>query len=97
MADDAVRRSSLDEIKRMREKGVTKATAADAPEVKPDEQFWRNAQIAETKPPGKTDVHLRLDPETFQFFWAAGKGQLTRMAKVLKAYAQSHGAGPRAG
>ena len=32
------------------------------------------------------------DPETFEFFRAAGKGHLTRMAKVLKAYAQSRGA-----
>jgi uncharacterized protein (DUF4415 family) len=91
MADGAIRRSSLDEIKRMRAKGLTKATQADAPEVKLDEQFWRNAQIVETKPPCKTDVHLRLDPETFEFFRTAGKGHLTRMAKVLKAYAQSHG------
>ena len=36
-------------------------------------------------------MHLRVDPETFAFFRAAGKGHLTRMAKVLKAYAQSHG------
>lgn len=90
MADDAIRRSSLDGIKRLRAKGLTKATAADAPEVELDEAFWRNARIVETRPPRKTDVHLRLDPETFAFFRAAGRGHLTRMAKVLKAYAQSH-------
>lgn len=45
MADDAVRRSSLDGIKRMRAKGLTKATQADAPEVKLDEPFWRSARI----------------------------------------------------
>jgi uncharacterized protein (DUF4415 family) len=44
--------------------------------------------------PRKTDVHLRVDPEAFEFFRAAGKGHLTRMAKVLKAYGQSHGAPP---
>lgn len=65
-------------------------TAADAPEVELGEEFWRTAQIVETRPPRKTDVHLRLDPETFAFFRAGGKGHLTRMAKVLKAYAQSH-------
>lgn len=92
MTDDDIRRSSLDEIKRMRAQGLTKAPPADAPELLLDEVFWRNARIVETKPPRKTDVHLRLDPETFEFFRAGGKGHLTRMARVLKAYAQSHGA-----
>lgn len=85
MADDDIRRSSLDEIKRLRARGLTKATAADAPEVELGEEFWRNARIVETRPPRKTDVHLRLDPETFELFRGAGKGHLARMAKVLKA------------
>jgi len=91
MADDDIRQSSLDGIKRMRAEGLTKATPADAPEIELDEDFWRNARIVETRPPRKTDVHLRLDPETFEFFRSAGKGHLTRMARVLKAYAISHG------
>jgi uncharacterized protein (DUF4415 family) len=95
MADDDTRRSSLDGIKRMRVKGLTKATPADAPEVELDEDFWRNARIVETAPPRKTSVHLRIDPETFAFFRAGGRGHLTRMAKVLKAYAQSKGGPPR--
>ena len=91
MADDDIRRSSLDKIKRMRAGGLTRATPVDAPEIELDEEFWRNARIASTETPRKTSVHLRIDPETFAFFRAAGKGHLTRMAKVLKAYAQSHG------
>ena len=75
----------------MRAKGLTKATPPDAPEIELDEEFWSNARIVETSPPRKTSVHLRVDPETFEFFRAAGKGHLTRMAKVLKAYAESHG------
>lgn len=90
MADDDTRQSSLDAIKRMRAAGLTKATPADAPEIELDDAFWRNARIVDTAAPRKTSVHLRLDPETFAFFRAAGKGHLTRMAKVLKAYAQSH-------
>jgi uncharacterized protein (DUF4415 family) len=58
MADDDTRRSSLEEIKQMRARGLTKKT--------PD--------------------------ETLAFFRAGGKGHLTRMAKVLTAYARSHGA-----
>jgi uncharacterized protein (DUF4415 family) len=51
----------------------------------------------EAAAPRKTSVHLRIDPETLAFFRAGGKGHLTRMAKVLKAYAQSHCAQRRAG
>ena len=78
----------------MRAKGLTRTTPADLPEIELDEAFWRNAMIAETVPARKTDVHLRVDPETFEFFRAAGKGHLTHMAEVLKAYAHSHGAPP---
>lgn len=75
----------------MRAQGLTRATPADAPEIELDEEFWRNARVVSTAEPRKTSVHLRIDPETFAFFRAAGKGHLTRMAKVLKAYAQSQG------
>lgn len=92
MADDDTRQSSLAEIKRMRAKGLTRKTPADAPEIELDEDFWRNAAIVETAAPRKTSVHLRVDPETLAFFRGGGKGHLTRMAKVLKAYAQSHSA-----
>ena len=78
----------------MKAKGQTKKTPADAPEIELDEAFWSNAAIVETNAPRKTDVHLRVDPETFEFFRAGGKGHLTRMAKVLKAYAQSHSVPP---
>ena len=90
MADDDIRRSSLDGIKRMRAEGLTRATPADAPEIELDEEFWRSARVVDTAATRKTSVHLRVDPETFAFFRAAGKGHLTRMARVLKAYAQSH-------
>ena len=43
MTDDHARRSSLGEIKRMRAKGLTKTTPADAPEIELDKDFWRNA------------------------------------------------------
>ncbi len=75
----------------MKAKGQTRPTPADAPEITLDENFWRNAAIVQTAAPRKTSVHLRLEPETFAFFRAGGKGHLTRMAKVLNAYAQSHG------
>ena len=75
----------------MKAQGLTQATPADAPEIDLGEDFWRNAKIVATAPTRKTDVHLRVDAATFAYFRASGKGHLTRMAQVLKAYAQSHG------
>jgi uncharacterized protein (DUF4415 family) len=67
--------------------------AADAPageELGPE--FWAKAQVVEPKRP--RSVHLKLDPDVFEFFYAQskGKGHLTRMQNVLKAYvnAQRH-------
>jgi len=94
MAGSVTRRSSLDEIKKMRAKSLTKATPADAPEIELDEAFWRNARIVQTATHPKASVHLRIDRETIEFFRLGGKGHLTRMAKVLKAYAERHGAPP---
>jgi len=31
-------------------------------------------------------VHLRIDPEVWEFFHAGGKGHLTRMNDVLRSY-----------
>jgi uncharacterized protein (DUF4415 family) len=74
----------------MKARGEVRATPADAPEVELDEAFWKKARIVETRPRRKSSVHLRLDPEILNFYRAAGRGHLTRMANILKAYAESH-------
>ncbi|UJW87747.1 BrnA antitoxin family protein [Devosia sp. SL43] len=60
----------------------------DAPEG-PDlpDSFWKNAVWVD--PQGKTSVHLKLDPEVFFFFKQQGKGHITRMQDVLKAYVKA--------
>ena len=73
----------------MKTKREVRATPADAPEVELDEAFWQKARIVETRPRRKASVHLRLDPDTLNFFRAAGRGHLTRMANVLRAYAET--------
>ena len=73
----------------MNERGEFRATPADAPEIELDEEFWANARIVETRAHPKPSVHLRLDAETLAAFRADGRGHLTRMANVLKAYAQT--------
>jgi uncharacterized protein (DUF4415 family) len=52
-------------------------------------EFWARARIETPKKP--RSVHLKLDPEVFDFFVAetVGKGHLTRMQAVLKAYADA--------
>jgi uncharacterized protein (DUF4415 family) len=35
---------------------------------------------------GKASVHLRIDADVLSWFKAHGRGHLTRMAAVLKAY-----------
>jgi uncharacterized protein (DUF4415 family) len=53
-------------------------------------EFWAKAEIEEPKRP--RSVHLKLDPDVFEFFHhqAGGKGHLTKMQNVLKAYAKAH-------
>jgi uncharacterized protein (DUF4415 family) len=50
-------------------------------------EFWDSAEAVA---PPKTSVHLKLDPEVFDFFKRGGKGHLTRMQNVLKAYVRAH-------
>ena len=89
MAKSDIKRYSLGEIDAMRAKGETHKTPCDAPVIELDESFWENARIVETKPRRKASVHLRIEPETLEFFRANGRGHLTRMANVLKAYAEA--------
>ena len=80
----------------MKTKREVRATPADAPEVELDEAFWQKARIVETRPRRKTSVHLRLDPDTLNFYRSAGRGHLTRMANILRAYAETQmGSKPR--
>src|SRR5271157_2356982 len=89
MASEDTKHYSRNEIAAMKAKGEVRATPADAPEVNLDEAFWDKARIVETRSRRKSSVHLRLDPETLEFYRSAGRGHLTRMANILKAYAES--------
>jgi uncharacterized protein (DUF4415 family) len=83
-------RRSLSQIRALRERGADK-TSPDAPEAESlGADFWKNARVV--MPGGKTSVHLRLDTDVVEWFKANGKGHLTRMNTVLKAYveAQKH-------
>jgi uncharacterized protein (DUF4415 family) len=78
---------SLSEIQTMREAGLDK-TNADAPEAESlGVEFWKSANVV--LPSGKTSVHLRLDNDVVEWFRSRGKGHLTRMNAVLRAYVET--------
>jgi uncharacterized protein (DUF4415 family) len=83
-----IARYSLSEIQAMRERGLDK-TRPDAPESESlGEDFWKSAHVV--IPHGKTSVHLRLDSDVAEWFRAQGKGHLTRMNAVLRAYVDAN-------
>jgi uncharacterized protein (DUF4415 family) len=64
-------------------------TRPDAPEAESlGDAFWRKAQVVMPGP--KTSVHLRLDSDVVEWFKGRGKGHLTRMNAVLRAYVDAH-------
>lgn len=85
-----IARYTLSEVEALRERGED-PTRADAPEAESlGADFWKSAHVV--MPGSKTSVHLRLDTDVVEWFKGRGKGHLTRMNAVLRAYveAQKH-------
>ena len=80
MTESAITKLSLTELRKM--KGRTRADAPEGPELGPE--FWERAEVSPS--PRKVSVHLRVDPDILDFFKQQGKGHLTRMNTVLRAY-----------
>lgn len=79
-----IMRYSAGQIRKLRASGADK-TSAKAPEAESlGAEFWSKARVV--MPRGKTSVHLRLDSDVVEWFKASGKGHLTRMNAVLRAY-----------
>jgi uncharacterized protein (DUF4415 family) len=81
---------SLEQARAMKDRGETK-TRPDAPDGPPlGDDFWANAVLVE--PANRKSVHLRLQPDVFDFFVkdTGGKGHIAKMQAVLKAYADAH-------
>lgn len=73
----------------MHNRGDFVATSKDdLPGEELPDGFWENAQVAFTHE-RTTSVRLNLEPEVFAFFKAQGKGHITRMQNVLKAYVKA--------
>ena len=81
---------TMSEIRAMRARGED-MTREDAPEAEDDlgPDFWKGARVVMPSDRGKTSVHLRLDADVVEWFRAHGKGHLTRMNAVLRAYVEA--------
>jgi uncharacterized protein (DUF4415 family) len=90
VSDADIRRASLTELRKMKEAGKL-FHRADAPEGEEvlDARFWQEVRIE--APRRARSVHLKIDPDVFDYFFAAsgGKGHLTRMQNVLKAFVKA--------
>ncbi len=85
-----IKRASIEVIKRMKAEG----NLYHDPDAPTDVEylsadFWSKARVEQPKPAVQS-VHLKLDPEVFDFFKRQGKGHLTKMQNVLKAYVRAH-------
>ena len=60
-----------------------------------DEEFLRNARLIMPHERTKTPVTMRVDADVLEWFKGQGKGHLTRMNAVLRAYVLSHKGGQR--
>jgi len=86
-----MKRASLADIRRMNETGqlVHDPQAPEGEDLGAD--FWQAAVVEQ--PPRRRSVHLKLDADVVEFFReeAGGRGHITRMQNVLKAYAKARG------
>lgn len=90
MKPNDIRRASLDEVRGMKGRGEL-SHDPDAPaggEVL-DAAFWAKASLVGARSSTRS-VHLKIDADVFEFFKAGGKGHVTRMQDVLKAYVRAH-------
>jgi uncharacterized protein (DUF4415 family) len=97
--DEFIRSYTAEELKLMRRRGedrtdwakvdtmteadLERAIAEDEDErdLEPD---WTRAELVLPRP--RQSIHLRLEPEVVDFFKDGGKGHITRMQAVLRAY-----------
>jgi uncharacterized protein (DUF4415 family) len=74
----------------MHERGETVPTPKDAPTIELNETFWRNAELLMPGDRPKTSLHLRVDHDVADWFKRQGKGHLSRMNAVLRAYFEAN-------
>ena len=80
-------RTDLSKVDAMSEEELERLIAddEDEPGIRPD---WTQAKLI--LPRAKQSVHLRLEQDIIEFFKAHGRGHISRMQAVLKAYVDAH-------
>ena len=80
-------RSKLSKVDAMTDEKLERLIAEDEDErgLRPD---WTQAKLV--FPQAKQSVHLRLEQDIIKYFKAHGKGHISRMQAVLKAYVDAH-------
>jgi uncharacterized protein (DUF4415 family) len=80
-------RTDLRRVEAQTDAELERLVAADEDErgLVPD---WTQAKLV--LPQAKQSVHLRLEQEIISFFKSQGKGHISRMQAVLKAYVEAH-------
>ena len=80
-------RTDLKKVDAMTDAELEQVIAEDEDErdLRPD---WTRTKLVFVEP--KQSIHLRLEQEIIDFFKAQGKGHISRMQAVLKAYANAH-------
>ena len=94
-----MKRYTAEELKALRRRGedrtdwakVYAMTEADLERAIAEDEDERDLEPDRTRaelviPRPRQSVHLRLEPEVVDFFKAGGKGHITRMQAVLRAY-----------
>jgi uncharacterized protein (DUF4415 family) len=74
----------------MARSGRLALTRPSAEEIELDESFWKRAKLIPPIAPRKSSVHLRVDSEVLSWFKDQGRGHLTSMNAVLRAYYEAH-------
>ncbi len=80
-------RADLNKLDAMTDEKLERLIAEDEDErgIRPD---WTQAKLV--FPQAKQSVHLRLEQGIIEYFKAHGKGHISRMQAVLKAYVDAH-------
>ena len=86
-AKRAESRTDLSKVDAMTDDNLERLIAEDEDErgIQPD---WTRAKLI--LPHAKQSVHLRLEQDIIEFFKVHGKGHISRMQAVLKAYVDAH-------
>jgi uncharacterized protein (DUF4415 family) len=79
-------RSNWPRVDAMTDADIARAIAKDPDTFTVDD--WTDAELV--MPVKKRSIHLRIDPDVLDYFRGTGRGYLTRMNGVLRAYAKAH-------